>query len=110
MGCLRKKASPKGGHLESSVTINCRLVMIPVAITVVIFLDDDSVPIPMLVTITQNCSLAISITIAVMSGANGYAGRSDTDSNVFRTRRHCSTNARDGGNHQSVFHHVLLML
>jgi hypothetical protein len=84
--------------------------MIPVDITILIFLDDDSVPIPMFVTITENCTIAISITITVMAGANGYADRSDTDSNLFRTRRHCSRNARDGGNHQSVVHHVLLML
>jgi hypothetical protein len=92
------------------VTINYRLVVIPVAITVMIFLDDDSVPIPMLVTITENCTAVVSIAVTVMPSANSYACWSDTDSNLFRTRRHCSTNARDGGNYQRVFHHILLIL
>jgi hypothetical protein len=96
--------------LEASATINYRPVMIPVAIMVVIFVDADSVPIPILVTITDNRTVAISITVTIMPGANSYANWSDTNSNVFRTRRYCSTNARDGGNYQSVFHHVLLML
>ncbi len=84
--------------------------MIPVAITVMIFLDAHSVPIPILITITENWTVAISITVTIMPSANGYACRSDTNSDLFRTRRYCSTNARGGGNYQSVFHHVLLML
>ena len=92
------------------MTVNYRLVVIPVAIPVAIFLDDDSVPIPMLVTITENCTVVISVTVTVMTSANSDACRADTDFNLFGTRRHCNTNACDGGNYQSVFHHVLLML
>jgi len=70
--------------------------MIPVAITIVIFLNDYSVPIPMFVAITDDCTVAISITVTVMASANCYANRSDANSNLFRVRRHGSTNARNG--------------
>jgi hypothetical protein len=86
--------------------------VVPIAITVVILLDDYRVPIPipMLVAITDNCAVVISITVAVMPRADCHANRSDTNSNLFGARRHCNTNARDSGNYQSVFHHVLLTL
>ena len=105
-------ASPKGGHFYSSAAINYRPVAVPIAITVVIFLDDYSVPIPipMLVALTHNSTVVIPVTVAVMPRADGYANRSDTNSYLFGARRHCSTNARDSGNYQSVFHHVLLTL
>jgi orotate phosphoribosyltransferase-like protein len=92
------------------VAINYRLVVVPVAISVVISLNDYSVPIAMFVTITDHCTVVISIAVAVMPSADCYADRTDTDSNLFRTRRHCSTNSRNGGNYQSVFHHILLTL
>jgi hypothetical protein len=92
------------------VAINDRLVVVPVAITVVILLDDHSVPIPMFVAIADDRTVAISIAVTVMPGADRYARRSDSDSDLFRTRRHCSTNARNSGNNQSVFHRILLAL
>jgi hypothetical protein len=103
-------SSPKGGHLASSAAIDYRLVMVPIAITVVIFLNDYGVPIPMFVAIPDDCTVVISIAIAVMSSADCYPNRSDTNSKLFRARRHSSTDARNGGNYQSVFHHVLLTL
>jgi hypothetical protein len=96
--------------LESSAAINYSLVVVPIAITVVIFLNDYGVPIPMFVAIPDDCTVVISIAIAVMSSADCYANRSDTNSNLFRARWHCSTDARNGSNYQSVFHHVLLTL
>jgi hypothetical protein len=96
--------------IRSLAAINYRLVVVPVAITVVIFLDDYSVPIPMFIAITNDCTVVISIAVTVMPSADCYAYRSYTDSNLFRTRGHCNTNARNGGSYQSVFHHVLLTL
>jgi hypothetical protein len=94
--------------VRSLAAIDYRPVVVSVAIAVVIFLDDDSVPIPMFVAIADDCAVAISI--AVMPSTDCYAGRSDTDSNLFRTRRQRNTNARNSGNYQSKFHHVLLTL
>jgi hypothetical protein len=74
-----------------------------------IFLNDHSVPIAMSVAISDDCTVVISIAVAVMTSANCYANRSDTNSNLFRNRRHYSANARNGGNYQSVFHHVRLI-
>jgi hypothetical protein len=90
--------------------INYGLVVVPVAVTVVIFLNDYSVPIPVFVAITDDCTVAISIAIAVMPSADCDACRSDTDSNLFRTRRDCGTNAHNSSDNQSVFHNVLLTL
>jgi hypothetical protein len=77
--------------LRSLAAINYRLVVVPVAITVVIFLNDYSVPIPMFVAITNDCTVVISIAVTVMPSADCYAHRSYTDSNLFRTRRHSAT-------------------
>jgi hypothetical protein len=107
-----KKKPPrrKAILIRALATINYRLVVIPIALTVVIFLDHYRVPIPMFVAISDDCTVVISIAVAVMTSANCYANRSDTNSNLFRDRRHYSANARNGGNYQSVFHHVLLTL
>jgi hypothetical protein len=96
--------------VRSLAAINYRPVVVSVAITVVIFLDDDSVPIPMFVAIADDRTVAISIAVTVMPSPDCYAGRSDTDSNLFRTRRQRYTNARNSGNYQSKLHHVLLTL
>jgi hypothetical protein len=105
----KKIASPEEGHLiRSLAAINYRLVV--VAITVVIILDDHIVPIAMFVAVTDDRTVTISIAVTVMPSADRYANRSDTNSNLFRARRYCSTNAGDGGNHQSVSHLVLLTL
>jgi sterol desaturase/sphingolipid hydroxylase (fatty acid hydroxylase superfamily) len=82
----------------------------PVAVTVVIFLNDYCVAIPMFVAIADDCTVAISIAVAVMAGTDCHANRSHTNSNLFRARRHYSTHARNGGNYQGVFHRVFLTL
>jgi hypothetical protein len=105
-----EKASPKGGHSESSAAINFRVVAVPVAIAVVIFLDDDRVSVAMFVAITDDGTVVISIAVTVIPGADRDANRSDTNSNLFRARGHDSTHSRDGGNYQSIFHHVLQIL
>src|SRR5579864_1837880 len=106
MSSWSKLASPQAGHLDPLVAIDP--VMVPVAIKIVVFLNDYSVPIPMFVAITKNSTVVISITIAVVPGADCYANRPDTNSNLFRARRQCNTQARNGCNDQSAFHHVLL--
>jgi hypothetical protein len=104
-------ASPEEGHLiRSSAAINYRLVVVPVAIAVVIFLDHYSVPIAVFIAITDDRTVVISIAVAVMPSTDCYADRSDANSNLLRARRHYSTKARNGGYHQSVFHYVLLIL
>jgi hypothetical protein len=95
--------------LDLSAAINYRVV-IPVAIAVVIFLDDNCVPIPMLVAIANDRAVVVSVAVAVMPFADRYADRSDADSNLFRARRDDGTEARNRGNYQSVFHHVLQIL
>lgn len=101
-------SAPRKAVTRWLAVINCCLVVVPVAITVVIFLNDYRVPIPMLVAITDDCTVAISIKVTVMPSTDCDAYRSYTDSDLFRTRRHSNTNARNGCNYQSVFHHVLL--
>jgi hypothetical protein len=95
---------------RSSAAINDRLVVVSVAIAVVILLDNDGVPIPMFVTVTDNGTVAVSITVPIVPGADCYANRSNSNSDFLCIRRHCCANAGNGGNYQSVFHHVLLTL
>jgi hypothetical protein len=47
--------------------------LIPIALTVAIFLDHYRVPIPMFVAISDDCAVVISIAVAVMTSANCYA-------------------------------------
>jgi hypothetical protein len=96
--------------LQSSAAFNHRRVSVSVAITVVLFLDDYSVPIPMFVAITDNGTVVVSVTVPITASADCYAGRADTNSNLLRVRRHGGANTRNGGNYQSVFHYVLLTL
>jgi len=92
---------------RSSASIDDGLVVIPVAIAIVVFLDNDSIPIPMFVAIADDRAIAVSIAVAVMSGADGYADRSDA--NFVRARGHRGTNARKGSNYQSISHRILLI-
>jgi hypothetical protein len=100
-------ASPEDGYLiRLLAAINYRLVVVPIAITIVIFLNHSGVPIAMFDAITDDCTVVSSIAVARLPSADCYTNRSDTDSNLIRARRHYGTNARNGGNYQSVFHHV----
>ena len=96
--------------MRSLAAIDYRSVVVPVAVAVVILLDDDSVPIPVLVAITDNPAVTIPVAVPIMPGADCHASRPDTDSNFFRARRHGRANARNSGNHQSIFHFVLPIL
>jgi hypothetical protein len=92
------------------VAINYRSVVVPVAITVLIFLDDYRVPISMFVAITDNGAVVISVTVTIMASADRHATQSDTNSNLFRACRYYSTNACNSGDYQGIFHHVFLTL
>jgi hypothetical protein len=84
------------------VAINNHLVVVSISVMVAILYNN--VPIPMFVTITYDRAIAISVSI--MSCTDGHASRPDTNSNVFRVRRRCGTDACNGGDNQSVFHQV----
>jgi hypothetical protein len=107
----KEKAARRSGPLfglVQLVAINNHLVVVSIPVMVAILLDDDRVPIPMFVAITYNG--AISVSVSIMSCTDGHAHRPDTNSNILRVRRHCGTNACNGGDNQSVFHQVLLTL
>jgi hypothetical protein len=95
--------------VRSSAPIDDGLVVVPVAIAIVVFLDNDSIPIPMFVAIADDRAIVVSIAVAVMSGADGYADRSDANANFVRARRQRGTNARNGSNYQSISHRILLI-
>jgi hypothetical protein len=103
-----KTASPKGGHQDPLVAINDHLVAVSVTVMVAILLDNDRVPIPMLISFTDDGAIPISVAIPIMPSADRYTNRPDTNSDFFGARRHCCADARYGGNHQCVFHCLLL--
>jgi hypothetical protein len=94
-------------QIRSSASIDDGLVVVPVAIPIVVLLDDDSVPIPVFVAIADDRAVVVSIAVAVMARTDRYAGRSDTNTNFFRARRHRGTKTGNGSNYQSVFHLIL---
>jgi hypothetical protein len=59
------------------------VIDIPVVVTL---LDHDSIVTIPVVTLANNFTIAIPIPI--VTGSDGYADRTDTDSNFFRTGRH----------------------
>jgi hypothetical protein len=60
------------------------VVHIPVVVTL---LDHDGVVVIPVVTIADDVTIAIAITITV-AGSDGHADRTDADANFFRTGRH----------------------
>ncbi|SHK11834.1 hypothetical protein SAMN05444159_2464 [Bradyrhizobium lablabi] len=76
--------------VRSLAAIDDRSVVVPVAIAVVIFLDDDgfAVSVPVLVAITDIPAVTIPVAVPIMPGADGYAIRPDTNANFFRARGH----------------------
>jgi hypothetical protein len=94
------------------VAIDDRFVVVSIAIAVAIFLDDSSISIPMVIPVSDNCAVVIPVAVSVMAFANCYASadRPDTDSDFFRARWYCCTDARDCRDNQSILHSVLLSL
>ena len=71
-------------------------IAIIVAITIATLLDHHGIAIAM-VALADHFSIAIPIPVTT-DGSDGHAARTDTNSNFFRTGRHCTANSgrRDG--------------
>jgi hypothetical protein len=98
------------GHLTIAVDDN-RLAItvdVPVAITL---LDHDGVVTIAMVTLPDDFTIAIAITIA-MAGSHGHADRADTYANFARAGRHGDANCgrRDSHYCKTLDHCMLLNL
>jgi hypothetical protein len=84
------------------------MVDIPVAVALP---DHDGVAAIAVVTLPDNITIAISVTITV-AGSDGHADRTDTYANFFRTGRHGDANSghRDGYYCKTFDHCVFLSL
>jgi hypothetical protein len=82
------------------------MVDIPVAIA---FPDHDGVVTIAMVTLPDNFTIAIAITIA-MNGSDGHARRADTYADFFRTSRHGDANSGHGDSYYcKTLDHCLLL-
>jgi hypothetical protein len=76
----------------------------------VTFPDHDGIVAIPAVTLPDNFTIAIAISIPIMAGSDGHAARTDTDPNLFRASRHCDANSghRDGYYCKTPDHRMLL--
>lgn len=83
--------------------------MVHIAIMVTL-LDHHGVAVAV-VTLPDDIAIAIAIPIA-MSGSDGYADRTDTDTNFFRTGRHRKgySGYRYRGHYKTLDHRMFLSL
>jgi hypothetical protein len=91
------------------LTIDDYLVVVPVAIMIAILVDDNRIAIPMFFPFTDDGTIAISVAIPVVSGADGNASWSDANANFLSAGGHCRADAGRCGDHDCVFHCVLQM-
>jgi hypothetical protein len=84
------------------------VIHIPVAIATL--LDHDGVVMIPVVALADNITIAIAIAITVMAGSDGYAGRTDSHTNLFRASWHCDANSDrcDSDHCKTLDHYVLL--
>jgi hypothetical protein len=82
------------------------VIHIPVAIATL--LDHDGLVTIPVVALPDNIMIAIAIPI--MHGSDGYTGRADTHTNLFRASRHCDANSdRCDSDHCKTLEHDVLL-
>jgi hypothetical protein len=90
-----------------SVDTSRSAVMINISVVITLVNDDGIVAVPM-ITVADDVTVAISVTISVTL-ANRYADGADTDSHLFRACRHCAENSSYGGDHYGILDHCVLL-
>jgi hypothetical protein len=86
-------------------------VVVHIPVVFVTLLDHNGVVMIPVVTVADYVMVVIAIGIA-MTGSDGHADRTDTDSDFIRTSRHCEADSshRDGYYCKTPDHRVLLSL
>jgi hypothetical protein len=81
-----------------------------VNVSVVITLVDDDGPVTVLmITIADDVTVLVPVTISVMTLTNRYANRADTNAHLFRSSRHRAANSSYGGDHYGILNHCVLL-
>jgi hypothetical protein len=102
-------------HREGCLTIvvddHGLSIMVDIAVMIAL-LDDNGIVTIMVVALLDDFTIAIAVAIPVMASSDGYADRTDADTDFFRAGRHGETNSgRSHGNYcKTLDHHVLLSL
>jgi hypothetical protein len=81
--------------------------MVNISVVITLVNDDGIVTVPM-ITVADDVTVAISVTISVTL-ANRYADGADTDPHLFRSSRHCAENSNYGGDHYGILNHCVLL-
>jgi hypothetical protein len=81
---------------------------IMVNISVVITLADDGFVAVLMITVADDVTIAVPVTISVIL-SNRYANRTNTNPDLFRPSRHCAANSNYGGDHYGILYHCVLL-
>jgi hypothetical protein len=84
--------------------------MVDVPVVIALF-DDGSVAILMITVaddVTVTAMVAVHVTISVTL-TNRYTNRADTNSDLFRSSRHCAANSSYGSDHYDVLNHCVFL-
>jgi hypothetical protein len=81
--------------------------MVNISVVIALVNDDGVVAVPM-ITVADDVTVAISVTISVTL-ANRYASTANTNAHLFRSSRHCAENSSDGGDHYGILNHCVLL-
>jgi hypothetical protein len=87
--------------------VNRPAVMVDISV-VIALLDDDGLVAVLMITVTDDVTVAVPVTISVAL-TNRYANRANADPHFFRTSRHCAANSSYGGDHYGILNHQVLL-
>jgi hypothetical protein len=86
---------------------NWSSIMVHVSV-VITFIDDDGFVTVLMITIADDVTVAVPVTITVTL-TNRYANRADTDPHFSSSSRHCTANSSDSGDHYGILNHCVLL-
>src|SRR5665213_3608702 len=84
---------------------NRSAIMVNISVVIALLNDDGFVAVPMII-VADDVAIAVPVTISVTL-SNRYANRTDTD--LFRSSRHCAANSNHGGDHYGILNHCVLL-
>jgi hypothetical protein len=86
---------------------NRSAIMVNISV-VIALLDDDGFVALLMITVSDDVTVAVPITISVTL-TDRYASTANTNSDLFSSSRQCAENSSYGGDHYGIFNHCVLL-
>jgi hypothetical protein len=86
---------------------NRSAIMVNISVVITLLYDDGFVAI-LMITFSDDVTIPVPVTISVTL-TNRYAGTANTNPDLFSSSRHCAENSSDGGDRYGVFNHCVLL-